>query len=168
MSDYDSPWKEALDYFFEAFLELFFPQAHADIDWSRGWESLDKELQQIVPEAEIGRRSVDKLVKVWLKSGQEQWVLVHFEVQMPEEAKFPWRMYVYMIDLFNGKLRFVPCFTWCSCVSRGVRKNRQKRAKTGTKCPEEVSVTPAQRTLERQETPRAGSIRPWCPSMAWC
>ena len=48
MSDFDSPWKEALDLFFEAFLELFFPQAHADIDWSQGWESLDKELQQIV------------------------------------------------------------------------------------------------------------------------
>ena len=35
MADYDSPWKEALDVFFEAFLELFFPQAHADIDWNR-------------------------------------------------------------------------------------------------------------------------------------
>ena len=40
MADHDSPWKEALDFFFEAFLELFFPQAHADIDRSRGWESL--------------------------------------------------------------------------------------------------------------------------------
>ena len=41
--------KEALDLFFEAFLELFFPQAHADIDWSQGGgQSLDKELQQIV------------------------------------------------------------------------------------------------------------------------
>ena len=63
MTDYDSPWKEALDVFFEAFLELFFPQAYADIDWSRGWESLDKELQQIAPEVEIARRYVDKLSK---------------------------------------------------------------------------------------------------------
>ena len=69
MSDYDSPWKEAIDLFFEAFLALFFPEAHADIDWSREYESLDKELQQIAPEAELGRRYVDKLVKVWLKSG---------------------------------------------------------------------------------------------------
>ncbi len=65
MADYDSPWKEALDSFFEAFLELFFPEAHADIDWSRPCESLDKELRQIAPKAEIGRRHVDKLVKVW-------------------------------------------------------------------------------------------------------
>jgi hypothetical protein len=35
MSDYDSPWREALDRSFELFLAFFFPQAHADIDWSR-------------------------------------------------------------------------------------------------------------------------------------
>ncbi len=35
MADYDSPWKEALDRYFEAFLLFFFPQTHADIDWTR-------------------------------------------------------------------------------------------------------------------------------------
>ena len=54
MADYDSPWKEALDFFFEAFLELFFPQAHADIDWRRPYRSLDKELQQIAPDSDAG------------------------------------------------------------------------------------------------------------------
>ncbi len=101
MSDYDSPWKEALDFYFQAFVELFFPRAYADIDWGRGWESLDKELQQIDPEAEIGRRHVDKLLKVWLNSGQEQWVLVHVEVQVSEEGKFTWRMYVYNYRIFD-------------------------------------------------------------------
>ncbi len=100
MADYDSPWKEALDFFFADFLRLFFPEAHADIDWDRPGESLDKELQQIAPEAEIGRRYVDKLVKVWLKNGGEQWVLVHVEVQMTDEAEFPWRMYVYNCRIF--------------------------------------------------------------------
>lgn len=100
MSDFDSPWKEALDLFFESFVELFFPEAHADIDWGRPCESLDKELQQITPEAQIGRRYVDKLVKVWLKTGEEQWVLVHVEVQMTDEAQFPWRMYVYNCRIF--------------------------------------------------------------------
>ena len=69
------------------FLQLFFPEAHADIDWDRPCESLDKELQQIAPEAEIGRRYVDKLVKVWLKSGEEQWVLIHVEVQMSRRGR---------------------------------------------------------------------------------
>ena len=55
-ADYDSPWKEALDAYFEAFLALLFPGVHALIDWSRGYESLDKEFQQVVREAELGRR----------------------------------------------------------------------------------------------------------------
>jgi hypothetical protein len=64
-TDFDSPWKEALDLYFKAFMAFFFPLAHADIDWKRGYEMLDKELQKIVPQAEQGRRLVDKLVKVW-------------------------------------------------------------------------------------------------------
>ncbi len=101
MSDFDSPWKEALDRYFEAFLDFFFPKAHAEIDWTRGYEALDKELQQIVREAEWGRRLVDKLVKVWRTSGQEEWVLVHVEVQAQEEAGFARRMYVYNYRLFD-------------------------------------------------------------------
>ena len=64
-SDYDSPWKEALERYFPQFLAFLFPQIHAEIDWGRGWEFLDKELQQVVRDAELGRRLVDKLVKVW-------------------------------------------------------------------------------------------------------
>ena len=66
-TDYDSPWKEALDRFFEAFLALLFPEIHSQIDWSRKVESLDKEFQQVVRQAEVGRRYVDKLFKVWTK-----------------------------------------------------------------------------------------------------
>ncbi len=101
MTDYDSPWKEALDLYFEPFLAFFFPQAHADIDWGRGYEMLDKELQQIVREAEVGRRYVDKLVKVWLKSGAESWLLIHVEIQTWREGKFAKRMYVYNYRLFD-------------------------------------------------------------------
>jgi hypothetical protein len=95
MADYDSPWKEALEVYFRAFLALFFPHIHADIDWSRGFEFLDKELQQIVPKAARGRRYVDKLVKVWRKSGRETWVLIHVEVQTQRDPEFPRRMYGY-------------------------------------------------------------------------
>jgi hypothetical protein len=107
MSDYDSPWKEALDAYFEAFLAFFFPQAHGQIDWSRGYEALDKELQQVVREAELGRRLVDKLVKVWRNTGEEAWVLVHVEVQTQEEADFARRMYVYNYRLFDRYNRWV-------------------------------------------------------------
>src|SRR5947209_19238484 len=100
-TDYDSPWKEALDVYFEPFLALLFPGVHAQIDWSRGHESLDKEFQQVVREAELGRRYVDKLVKVWTKEGIECWVLIHVEVQTAREAEFPRRMYVYNYRIFD-------------------------------------------------------------------
>ena len=99
--DYDSPWKEALDAYFEAFLALLFPEVHAQIDWSRGYESLDKEFQQVVREAEVGRRYVDKLVKVWTKDGLECWVLIHVEVQTTRDAEFPSRMYIYNYRVFD-------------------------------------------------------------------
>src|SRR5258708_29475805 len=99
--DYDSPWKEALDAYFEAFLALLFPEVHAQIDWSRGHESLDKEFQQVVREAEVGRRYVDKLVKVWTKDGIECWVLIHVEVQTTRDAELPRRMYVYNYRVFD-------------------------------------------------------------------
>jgi hypothetical protein len=88
MPDFDSAWKEALDAYFEPFMAFFFAEAHGEIDWARGVEMLDKELQQITPESEQGRRVVDKLVKVWRTNGQDEWVLVHVEVQSQQESDF--------------------------------------------------------------------------------
>ena len=48
-SEFDTAWKEALEWFFEPFLAFFFPHAHAGVDWSHEPEFLDKELQQVVP-----------------------------------------------------------------------------------------------------------------------
>jgi hypothetical protein len=107
VTDYDSPWKEALDSYFELCLAFFFPQAHTDIDWARGYQMLGKELQQIAPDAEHGRRVVDKLVKVWLKSGEERWLLIHIEVQTWREGEFPRRMYVYNYRIFDRHNREV-------------------------------------------------------------
>ncbi len=100
-ADYDSPWKEALDRFFERCLALFFPHIHAEIDWARGYEALDKELQPIVRRAKHGRQYVDKLVKVWLKSGEERWVLIHVEVQTSREGDFPRRIHVSNHRIFD-------------------------------------------------------------------
>jgi hypothetical protein len=82
-------------------MAFFFPNAYADIDWDRDYEMLDKELQPIVRQAKHGRRYVDKLVKVWLKSGEERWLLIHIEVQTWKEGDFPRRMYVYSHRIFD-------------------------------------------------------------------
>lgn len=104
MDDYDSPWKEAIEEWFEEFLAFYFPFIHVLIDWSRGYEFLDKELQQLTPDSELGQRTVDKLVKVHRHTGEESWVLVHIEVQSQAEPAFPKRMYRYryrISDKFN-------------------------------------------------------------------
>ena len=67
-SEYDSPWKEALDIYFPEFMEFFFPNAYQEINWNKGYETLDKELQKVVQDANLGQRLADKLVKVWLKN----------------------------------------------------------------------------------------------------
>jgi hypothetical protein len=100
-TDFDSPWKEVLERYLADFLAFFFPAAHADIDWSRGYTFLDKELQQVMRDAELGRRLADKLVQVWLRDGAETWVLIHIEVQSQEEIDFAQRMFVYHYRLFD-------------------------------------------------------------------
>jgi hypothetical protein len=82
-------------------MAFFFRDIHTDIDWSRGYEMLDKELQPIVRRAKHGRRYVDKLVKVWLKDGQERWILIHIEVQGWKERDFPKRICVYNHRIFD-------------------------------------------------------------------
>ncbi len=100
-TDSDSPWKELIEIFFPEFIRFFLPIADPEIDWDRGYEFLDKELQQISADAEVGRRYADKLVKVWTKAGKETWVLVHIEVQGARESGFAKRMYIYRYRIFD-------------------------------------------------------------------
>ena len=100
-TNYDSPWKEIIEDYFPQFLEFFFHDAYVEIDWERPYEFLDKELQQLEPDAEIGKRLVDKVAKVWLFNGEEAWVLIHVEVQGQYDSEFPLRMYIYNYRLFD-------------------------------------------------------------------
>ena len=81
------PGKRRCSSICQAFLAFCFPDIHADIDWTRPHEFLDKEFQQVVRDATTGRRLVDLLVRVWLVSGEDLWVLVHVEVQNDEDAE---------------------------------------------------------------------------------
>jgi hypothetical protein len=96
---FDSPWKDILEAYFQDFIQFFFPQIHSEIDWLRGYDFLDLELQQVVRDAELGKRLADKLVKVWKLNGQETWVLIHIEIQSQEESQFGERMFVYYYRL---------------------------------------------------------------------
>ena len=99
--DYDSPWKEAVESYFPEFIEFYFPDAHRQIDWARGYQFLDQELRAVVQDAELGKRFVDKLAKVALRDGSERWVYVHLEVQGSAQAEFAERMFVYNYRLYD-------------------------------------------------------------------
>ncbi|GAK52178.1 hypothetical protein U14_03429 [Candidatus Moduliflexus flocculans] len=101
-ADYDSPWKEMLELYFQEFMMFFFPEIAADIEWEFGYEFLDKELQQVVRDAELGRRMADKLVKVTRKSSRHNlWVFIHIEVQGLPDVAFEKRMYIYNYRIFD-------------------------------------------------------------------
>ncbi|MBX9742428.1 MAG: Rpn family recombination-promoting nuclease/putative transposase [Chthoniobacterales bacterium] len=91
----DSPWKYAMRHFFRSFMEFCLPEWAASIDWAQGYETLDKELQKIIPESETGKRFSDMLFKVWLKNGEEKWILIHLEIQGQNDKELAQRMFIY-------------------------------------------------------------------------
>ena len=106
-ADFDGAWKQALDIYFEAFLAFFFAEVHELIDWSIPPQSLEQELQQIVGEGDSGKRFADKLFQVWLRDGEEAWVLIHVEVQSQVKSDFAKRMYQYNYRTFDRYERSV-------------------------------------------------------------
>ena len=101
VDDYDTPWKDALTRYFPEFMAFYFPQAHAEIDWRQAHVFLDQELAQVVQDAELGKRLVDRLVQVATRTGGEQWVYVHVEVQGQHDADFPERLFTYNYRLYD-------------------------------------------------------------------
>lgn len=106
-TEFDTPWKDILQRYFEEFILFFFPTAHEEIDWTRTPEFLDKELQQVVRDAELGRRLADKLVKIYLRNGEVAWVLIHIEIQSQEETDFAERMFTYHYRIYDRYKRSV-------------------------------------------------------------
>lgn len=100
-ANFDSPWKDILTNYFEDFIAFFFPQAYHAINWSTPYQFLDTELQQVVRDAELGKRIADKLAQVWLKNGDSLWVLIHIEIQNKPQTDFAKRMYTYNHRIFD-------------------------------------------------------------------
>jgi len=63
-------------------------------------------MQKIAREAAAGVKRVDLLFRVWLRSGEERWVLIHIEVQAQPVPDFPERLHDYnqRIKDFYGRL----------------------------------------------------------------
>ena len=127
----DSAWKDILDTHFEAFLSFFFPEIHRDIDWSRGYETLDKELQVILRGSRSRKRLADKLVKVYLKSGRPLVIFLHVEVQKRPEADFEVRMLQYNYRIFDRRGGEVISIAVLTDSRSRVRRDCYKRSRWG-------------------------------------
>lgn len=92
---YDSPWKDALHGYLPGMFQIIVPDLFEQIDWSVPHEFLDKELSQIVRDAEVGATRADKLVRLTLKDGKSIRLLFHIEVQAQRDEAFPERMFSY-------------------------------------------------------------------------
>ena len=98
---FDEAWKKVIERFFSQFLLFFAPNLYKDVDFSQPCTFLDKEMQEITKEGLKGAKFVDKLVKIHLKDGTEQWLLVHIEVQGEADRDFSLRMYRYFNRIFE-------------------------------------------------------------------
>ena len=111
----DSSWRKILDKLLPDFLAFYFREIHQAIDFDKGFEFLDKELQKILPQLDdTDKRVVDKLVKVFLRDGSEKWLLIHIEIQGYREADFSKRVfhcYYRIFDRFGEELISVALLT---------------------------------------------------------
>ncbi len=124
----DTAWKQILDIYFKNCIDYCLPDLSKLVDWSRPWSSLDKELQSISKDNEAGKRLLDKLIKVYLLSGKEQWILVHIEVQGKPEASFPNRMLTYNYRLYD---KYQKSIVSCAILTDDNKEWRPSNCKVG-------------------------------------
>jgi hypothetical protein len=99
--EYDTPWKEAVTRYFPEFIQFYFPDVSARIDWSKGYQFLDQELAQVVKDAELGKRLIDKLVQVTTHENANEWVYIHIEIQGSHDHLFAQRIFTYNYRLYD-------------------------------------------------------------------
>lgn len=115
IADKDARWKIIIEQLFEDFVDFFRPDLSGKIDFSKGVIFLEQELHQILPDWLKGTKNyTDKLAKVTLKTGEEQCLFIHTEVQGKHETYFNERMFVYyyrIYDKFGKNVTALAIFT---------------------------------------------------------
>ena len=99
----DELLKGVLEIYFEDFLRFLLPEADDIFDFRRSIEFLNTELALLQPQRgrSKGKRIADMLAKVYLKSGQEKWILVHTEIEGASQKDFAFRLFQYYYRLVD-------------------------------------------------------------------
>ena len=100
-SYYDAIWKDFIAEFWKDILKRFMPDLYDKANLKREPENLDKELRDLLPEEpKAPVRYVDTLMKIFLKDGGEEWVLLHVEIQGRGGENISRRMFRYYCLIF--------------------------------------------------------------------
>ena len=126
----DTLWKSILEDIFEDFLLFFYPDAGSFFDFSKDFEYLDKELEQLFPPEDnlYQTRFVDKLVKVYCQNGDTEWILVHIEVQGYHDPDFGRRMFAYysrILDKYDKPITAFAIFTESNAAFKPCEYHRE-------------------------------------------
>ena len=89
---HDQLFKRVFQEFLQDFLELFYPDVAALLDFAK-LEFVDKELFTDFPEGSV--READVVARVETLEGTPELILIHVEIQFRPEQEFPYRMYQY-------------------------------------------------------------------------
>ena len=102
--DKDSIWKDAIKQYLPLLLKRMMPELYEDVDFSQDLTYLDKELRDTIQvtlsEEHKAAKFIDTLIQVPLKTGKNQWVLLHIEVQGEGGDNISFRMILYCCLIF--------------------------------------------------------------------
>lgn len=130
--DYDGLWKKLIYELFEEFILFFAEDLYEKIDFQKDPEFLQQELFQEIMEDKKGKQVADQIVKVYLKSGEEKWVLIHIEVQGSPDTSFSKRMFRYYYRLFDKFDQDIVAIALLTDGSKHFRPNAFEQGSYGT------------------------------------
>lgn len=96
MRRYDILWKAIIQDMTEDFIRFYFVDADEKFDLSKGFHFMDKELDQLSPSDDMqASKYIDQLISIYIRSLQEDYFMLHVEVQNQKVVGFEERMYNY-------------------------------------------------------------------------
>ena len=102
--DHDDCWKSLIKRFFWEFLEMALPGLYADADTSREAEFLDKEFSDVLntgdPEIHQSPHFADYVIKIHMRNGGAEWLILHLEIQGKGGEALYVRMFRYKCLIF--------------------------------------------------------------------
>ncbi|MBM7571409.1 hypothetical protein [Aquibacillus albus] len=132
VTDYDGLWKQLIHELFEEFTLFFLPNLAEEINFSRKPDFLQQELFQEIVKEKKGKLVADQIVKVYLKSGEEKWILIHVEVQGDPDPDFPKRMFRYYYRIYDKFNRDIVAIALLTDDSKGFRPDTHHYSLHGT------------------------------------